>query len=393
MSWNWQLPEWPEFEWDPERLARAEERFLLHFGQIRGSTRHLAGPDGQQILVEAISAEALTTSEIEGEVLDRASVQSSIRKHLGLKTDKHRPKPAEEGVAEMTVDLYRTFAEPLSKETLFRWHAMLMKGRRDILRVGEYRKRREAMEIVSGAIYAPKVHFEAPPSSRVPKEMKAFIGWFNRTAPGGAEPLPALTRAGLAHLYFESIHPFEDGNGRIGRALSEKALSQAVEEPSLTALAATILVRRKAYYKALEYANKRIGVTAWLAWFAGTVLEAQIRTETRIEFVLGKSRMLEKAEREGVRDRQMKSILRMLREGPDGFKGGLSAGNYASITGASPATTTRDLVELVDKGLLRREGELRHARYFLTIPIREIPLVTVAAASGAIRHSAGNLTE
>ncbi|BDC48171.1 cell division protein Fic [Bryobacterales bacterium F-183] len=387
MAWNWQLPEWPEFEWDPERLTRAEERFLLYFGQIRGITKHLGGPDGQQILVEAISTEALTTSEIEGEVLDRASVQSSIRKHLGLKADKHRPKPAEEGVAEMTVDLYRTFSEPLTKETLFRWHGMLMKGRRDILRVGQYRNSREPMEIVSGAIYAPKVHFEAPPSSSVPKEMKEFVAWFNRTAPGGAAPLPALTRAGLAHIYFESIHPFEDGNGRIGRALSEKALSQAVEQPSLTALAATILVRRKAYYKALEYANKRSDVTEWLAWFAGTVLEAQIRTETRIEFVLGKSRLLEKAERVGVNDRQKKAIARILKEGPDGFQGGLSAGNYASITGASPATTTRDLVELVEHGLLRREGERRHARYFLTIPTREIPLVAVAG-SGEIREAA-----
>lgn len=387
MAWNWQLLEWPEFEWDPERLVRAEERFLLQFGQIRGITKHLTHPDGQQILVEAISTEALTTSQIEGEVLDRASVQSSIRKHLGLKADPHRAKPAEEGVAEMTVDLYRTFSEPLTKETLFRWHTKLMKGRRDILRVGQYRNSREPMEIVSGAIYAPKVHFEAPPSSSVPREMKEFIAWFNRTAPGGAKPLPALTRAGLAHIYFESIHPFEDGNGRIGRALSEKALSQAVEQPSLTALAATILVRRKAYYKALEFANKRCDMTEWLAWFAGTVLEAQIRTETRIEFVLGKSRLLEKAEREGVNDRQKKAIARILKEGPDGFQGGLSAGNYASITGASPATATRDLAELVEKDLLRREGERRHARYFLTIPTREVPLVAVAG-SGEIREAA-----
>ncbi|MBS1833660.1 MAG: Fic family protein [Acidobacteria bacterium] len=387
MPWNWQLPEWPEFEWDPERLVRAEERFLLQFGQIRGITRHLTGPDGQQILVEAISAEAVTTSQIEGEVLDRASVQSSIRKHLGLKADKFRAKPAEEGVAEMTVDLYRTFAEPLSKEMLFDWHSKLMKGRLDILRVGQYRNSRDQMEIVSGAIYAPKVHFEAPPGSAVAREMKAFITWFNKTAPDGATPLPALTRAGLAHIYFESIHPFEDGNGRIGRALSEKALSQAVAQPSLTALAATILVRRKAYYKSLEYANKRSDVTSWLAWFAGTVLEGQIRTETRIEFVLNKSRLLEKVEREGVNDRQKKAIVRMLREGPDGFEGGLSAGNYASITGASPATSTRDLVELVEKDLLRREGERRHARYFLAIPAREIPLVSVAAG-GEIREAA-----
>jgi Fic family protein len=201
--------------------------------------------------------------------------------------------------------------------------------------------------------------------------------------------LPALTRAGIAHLYFESIHPFEDGNGRIGRALSEKALSQAAGQPTLTALAATILIRRKAYYDELAAGSKQNNVTRWLAWFAGIVIEAQRRTETRVEFLLDKTRLLERL-RGQLNDRQEKALLRMLREGPEGFQGGLSAGNYSTITGASPATTTRDLADMVEKGALLRSGERRHARYTVGIALREVGAVTVDARG---RLSSPRLTD
>jgi Fic family protein len=179
--------------------------------------------------------------------------------------------------------------------------------------------------------------------------------------------MPALTRAGTAHLYFVSIHPFEDGNGRIGRAIAEKALAQGLGQPTLTALATTILTKRKAYYAALEAANKKNQITAWLNWFAATTLEAQERTIARVEFLIDKTRLLDGL-RGQLNDRQEKALLRMLREGPEGFKGGMSAGNYTTITGASPATATRDLADMVAKGALVREGELRHARYHVAIP-------------------------
>jgi Fic family protein len=227
------------------------------------------------------------------------------------------------------------------------------------------------MQVVSGAIHAPEVHFEAPPSSKVPAEMARFIRWFERTGPDGREPLPALTRAGLAHLYFVSIHPFEDGNGRIGRAIAEKALAQSLGQPTLTALAATILIRRKAYYAALEAANKGNQVTSWLAWFAATTIEAQRRTIAGVEFLIDKARLLDRL-RGQLNGRQEKVMLRMLREGPKGFEGGLSAGNYVSIAVASPATATRDLADLVAKGALVRHGERRHARYQVAIPLRPV---------------------
>jgi Fic family protein len=180
--------------------------------------------------------------------------------------------------------------------------------------------------------------------------------------PEGTETLPAITRAGTAHSYFESIHPFEDGNGRIGRAIAEKALTQGFAQPVLTALAATILKHQKSYYEALERANRENKITSWLVWFAGIALEGQERSVRLVEFVLAKAKLLERL-RGHTNERQQKALLRMFREGPEGFRGGLSAGNYSMITGASPATTTRDLVDLVQKGALLRTGERRHARY------------------------------
>ena len=323
-----------------------------------------------------MSTEALTTSEIEGEILDRASVQSSIQRQLGLAAENRRATPAEHGVSEMMVNLYTTFAAPLSDDTLFEWHRMLMSGRQDLTDIGRYRTSDEPMQILSGAMGSPKIHFEAPPSTKVPSEIERFITWFNRTSPGGADPLLALTRAGATHLYFESIHPFEDGNGRIGRALAEKSLAQSLGQPSLIALAATILAQRARYYAALEAANKSNEITEWLAWFAGTTIEAQRRTLTLIEFFIDKTKLLARI-REELNDRQERALLRMFKEGPEGFEGGMRAGKYSTITGASPATTTRDLADLWEKGALIREGERRHARYKLNVPFRHVPHITV----------------
>jgi len=206
--------------------------------------------------------------------------------------------------------------------------------------------------------------------------MKQFITWFNRTAPRGTEPLSALTRAGTAHLYFESIHPFEDGNGRIGRAVAEKSLGQSLGQPSLIALGATILARRARYYAALEAANKNNEITEWLAWFAGTTIEAQRRTLALIEFLIDKTRLLDRI-RGQLNERQEKALLRMFKEGPEGFEGGMSAGKYSTITAASPATATRDLADLTEKGALVREGKRRHARYKLNIPLRHVPHISV----------------
>jgi Fic family protein len=369
MTWNWKLPDWPNFKWDRSQISVAEEQFLLGAGVAIGTVKHLGEDEHNQLLVEVMSGEAVTTSAIEGEVLDRASVKSSILRELGLASpDKRRVMPAEQGIAEMMVDLYRSFSQPLSNEMLFGWHRMMTSGRKDLVDIGRYRTSREPMQVVSGPIGAPTVHLEAPPSKQVPAEMKRFVSWFNRTAPGSREPLPAITRAGTAHLFFESIHPFEDGNGRIGRAIAEKAMAQSFGQPVLVALATTILAHQMSYYQALERANRQNDITEWLNWFGGIALEAQRRSIAQVEFIIAKVKLLDRL-RGQINERQQKALIRMFREGPEGFKGGLSAGNYCTITGASPATTTRDLADLTERGALIRTGERKHARYALNLPM------------------------
>ncbi len=368
-KWNWQKPDWPHFRWDPEPFRDAEQRFLRGSGVLIGVGTHLGKETRAQVSLREMSEEAWTTSAIEGEYLDRNSVQSSIQRELGLKVDeaKLRARPKEKGIAELMVDLYRTVERPLSKPSLFRWHGQVMAGSEAVRDVGRYRTDPEPMQVVSGSVGRRKVHFAAPPSDRGATEMSGGVRWFNRTAPGGPEPLPAVTRAGIAHLYFECVHPFEDGNGRVGRAVAEKALAQSFGEPAMVGLAQAILAHQRAYYAALEAANKSNDVTGWLAWFAPIALEAQGRTLARIDFLLAKTRLLDRL-REALNPRQEKALLRMLEEGPEGFKGGMSAGKYATITRAAPATATRDLSELVTLGALTRSGERKHTRYEINLP-------------------------
>jgi Fic family protein len=368
MLWNWQLDDWPDLRFDPTRIRPAEEQFLKGSGVVIGALHHLDTDERHGLTIELISQEVIESSAIENEILDRASVQSSLARHLGFAADQRRANAAEAGAAELMADVYRNHAAPLDDQTLFAWHAMLMNGRRDIADVGRYRTHEDAMQIVSGAIHAPRVHFEAPPSKTIPMEMSRFIAWFNSSAPSSTKPLPAITRAAISHLWFESIHPFEDGNGRIGRAIAEKALAQSLSAPTLTALAETIHRHRKAYYAALHAGSQSNDVNSWLAWFADIVIEAQARTITRIRFLIDKTRMLDRL-RGKINERQEKALLRIFREGPDGFDGGLSAGNYRTITGASLATATRDLADLVEKGALIRSGERRYARYRLTVGV------------------------
>ncbi|NOD78505.1 MULTISPECIES: Fic family protein [unclassified Ruegeria] len=364
--WNWQNHDWPNFRYDAARLEPYEQQFLLSSGEVLGAVHHVNTSDRDQLRVDLLSEEAMKTSAIEGEMLDRLSVQSSLRRHLGLAPGSYPSKPREQGVSEMMVDVYSNYSEPLSHDTLFRWHDMLLSHDRHLETIGAYRSHEDAMQIVSGRIDRPTVHFEAPPSHQVPAEMDQFVTWFNRTAPDRPKPLRALTRAGLSHLYFESIHPFEDGNGRLGRALAEKSLAQNIGQPSLIALAFTIERELKAYYDQLERHQKTLDVTPWLVWFAGTVLTAQQVTLERVGFFISKTHFYDR-HRDQFNARQGKVIARLFKAGPDGFKGGLSAENYISITGTSRATATRDLQNLVEKGALIRTGELRYTRYWLKL--------------------------
>ena len=260
------------------------------------------------------------------------------------------------------VDVRKSYAEELTEDKLFAWHRMLMKGSKRV-KAGVWRTHEEPMQVVSGPIGKEKIHYEAPPSSQVPEEMAQFISWFNETGPGGKKEIKKLAaRSAIAHLYFETIHPFEDGNGRIGRALSEKALSQHIGRPVLLSLSRTIEENRNDYYDALQDGQRSNEITSWITYFVNTVLQAQIQAEEQIEFTLKKAKFFDRFE-DTLNERQLRVIRRMLEDSPKGFKGGMSAKKYIAITKASKATATRDLQDLVEKGVFTPTGGGRSTRY------------------------------
>ncbi len=222
------------------------------------------------------------------------------------------------------------------------------------------------MQVVSSRVDIPTVHFQAPAYSEVPLEMTSFVSWFNNSAPGGKSALPPLIRAGITHLYFVSIHPFEDGNGRVGRALVEKSLSQNMGQPTLIALSSVINEKRKNYYDALESQNKHNEITPWLKYFGLTIIESQQQTIQQVEFTISKAKYYV-IHKDNLNPRQLRVINRIFREGIKGFTGGLSAKNYISIAKTTASTATRDLKSLVVMGALTKTGTLKHTRYFLNL--------------------------
>ena len=264
-------------------------------------------------------------------------------------------------MAKLLLNVYKTFGEPLTHETLWQWHATLFQGQSHISDCGKYRSHVEPMQIVSNRYGSPIVFFEAPPSSRVLGEMTKFINWFNSPKKGSI-----LGRAAIAHLYFESIHPFEDGNGRLGRVLVEKILSQGVGRSVLIAVSKILEKRKKEYYAELERCNRTLDAQGWVEFFSKVILQAQKEADDLLWFIIKKTKMLT-ALSGRINPRQEKVLLRMFAEGPSGFKGGLSAENYIAITKTSRATATRDLANLVKMEALIKIGKLRHVRYQLNV--------------------------
>lgn len=364
MKYNWQQPDWPDFQYDLSGIQDVLFSYAEKTGQVNGILKSLPEPMQMEAIIDLMVAEAIKTSEIEGEYLSRQDVMSSIRNNLGLtKTTNNIYDQKAKGVADLMVDTRHTFPAPLTQKKLFAWHQMLMAEQSGKIKIGAWRSHSEPMQIISGPIGKRKIHFEAPPSENVPGEMKAFIQWFNSTAPGkNREIATGPVRSAIAHLYFESIHPFEDGNGRIGRALSEKALSQGLNRPVLLSLSKTIEADKKAYYSALKKAQQSNDITAWIHYFVKVVFDAQCETEVRIDFILRKTKFFDKFKPQ-LNDRQLKIVQRMLKEGPQGFEGGMSAKKYISITGVSKATATRDLQYLTETGILKQTGNGRSTRY------------------------------
>lgn len=361
MKWNWQKPDWRNFTYDIAQLHSFEEEFLRLCGEMTGALKHLQTEEKNELRVTLLRDEAIQSSKIEGEYLDRDSVQSSIRRHFGLQASEVNQNFKEQGISDLLVDVYENFNEALSHDMLRSWQKKLFSSADG---TGKYRTHLEPMQVVSGAIYAPTVHFEAPPSAQVQGELEALIGWYNSAHQ--EKSISPLILAGISHLWFECIHPFEDGNGRVGRALAEKSLSQSLRQPSLISLSSVIEKKKSAYYEALEKANKGNEITKWLEYFLPTIIEAQQYSIQKIDFVIQKGKLLNKHQ-DHMNERQNKVVLRMFQEGVEGFTGGLSAKNYISITQTSQQTATRDLSDLVGKGIFKKTGKLRYTRYWLNI--------------------------
>ncbi|MTI26145.1 Fic family protein [Fulvivirga kasyanovii] len=367
MMYNWQHKNWPDFEYNVPELETKLLTYGIKSGQIEGLITGLPMDRKYDAIIDFMVYEALKTSEIEGEYLSHADVYSSIKKNLGLKPSKENiTDERAKGIAELIVTLNKTFEKPLSEPMLFNWHATLMKGFRKI-NSGQWRTHAEPMQVVSGTIGKETVHFEAPPSKNVPNEMKAFIDWFNSTAPNGKNTIGnPLVRSAITHLYFESIHPFEDGNGRIGRFLVEKALYQGMGKPLIISLSKTIEQDKQAYFNALKQAQRTLKITDWINYFTQVIIDAQEDAQKLISFSIKKTAFFDQ-HRQTLNSRQLKAVSTMLKSGLEGFKGGMTAKKYMSITHTSKATATRDLQELFESGVLLKEAGGRSTHYLLNL--------------------------
>jgi len=292
---------------------------------------------------------------------------SSIRRNLGidLSPENQKDKRAK-GIAELLMAVRNTFLEPLTTEMLCHWHHLLFNHQTKISS-GQWRTGSEPMQIISGAIGKEIVHFEAPPSSAVSKEMEELVNWYNsNNSLAEGKITNALIRAAIAHLYFETIHPFEDGNGRVGRALAEKALSQSLGFPVQLSLSLAIEADRNAYYTALKNAQRTLEITDWLIYFAQVILEAQRNAKQVVQFTLKKSKFFE-LHKANLNESQMKVINKMLDQGTAGFEGGITDKKYMGITSVSKATATRHLQHLAEIGALIQTGAGRMVRYELNL--------------------------
>lgn len=367
MSYNWQQNDWTDFKYDPSAVEDIVLAFAEKVGVVSGIIGALPENIRSEAIIDMMVSEAIKTSEIEGEYLSRKDVISSIKNNLGIhpRQEEGSDKRAQ-GIAELMVAVRNTYAEPLTAETLFSWHKMVMKGRR-LGEIGCWRTHEEPMQVISGYMGKETVHFEAPPSKAIPSEMDSFIKWFNETGPNEPHDIKkAIIRSAIVHVYFETIHPFEDGNGRLGRALSEKALSQGLGRPVLLSLSHTIESRKNDYYDALQLAQKSNEITEWIKYFCKTVLMAQQQAETQITFTLKKVKFFDNFDKV-LNERQVRVLGRMLEDGLYSFEGGMSAKKYIAITHTSKPTATRDIQDLVERGIFLPFGEGRARRYEVNI--------------------------
>jgi Fic family protein len=364
MSWIHEQPDWPNFTWDGAALALRLADIRHRQGRLLGRMDALGFDLKREACLATITNDVVKSSAIEGEMLNPEEVRSSIARRLGIDVAGLVPASRNvEGIVEMMLDATQHFREPLTTERLFDWHASLFPtGRSGMskITVGAWRPASAgAMQVISGPIGREKVHFEAPSASRLDPEMKIFLDWFNKE-----QPIDPIVKAGLAHFWFVTIHPFEDGNGRIARAIADMSLSRADgTENRFYSMSAQIESERKAYYSILEQQQRdTVEITPWLNWFLDCLGRALDQAEETLSAVLYKARMWERINQHPVNDRQRLILNLMFGD----FKGHINTSKYAKLAKCSPDTALRDIQPLVERGIfVQNPGGGRSTSYRL----------------------------
>ncbi len=349
-----ELKNWPKFHWSQERLAGQLAAVRHRQGRLIGRMESLGFTLRAEAMLLTLTEDVIKSSEIEGEILDKAQVRSSIARRLGMDIGALTPSDRNvEGVVEMMLDATQKFSEQLTAKRLFDWHAALFPtGRSGMTRIrtGAWRDGKSGpMQVVSGPMGRERVHFEAPAAPRLNREMRAFLAWFN-----GKESTDAVLKAGIAHLWFVTIHPFDDGNGRIARAIADMTLARSENSPQrFYSMSGQIRVERKAYYDALEATQKGdLDITGWLEWFLGCLGRAIDGAEKILATVLNKARFWETHAGEQFTERQRKLLNRLL----DGFEGKLTSSKWATLGKCSQDTASRDIDDLVKRGIMIKDA-------------------------------------
>lgn len=369
-TWIWQHPDWPDFTWHVAEVQLRVRTCWKDLGILLGRSGALTFADGQdaeaRAALDTLLQNIVTSSAIEGERLNVASVRSSLARRLGVEEPEGATSPRSEGLAELMLDATLKPDTPLDADRLFQWHRWLFPdadAALTTLRPGQWRGV-EPMQVVSGRLDRPKVHFEAPPREGLEHEVDQFLVWFETSRHDPA--LDPLIRAGLAHFWFVTLHPFEDGNGRIARAIADRALAQADQQSiRLYAMSAAILERRADYYQRLEASQRGTpDLTAWLVWFLETLDATLLDVLAQVERTLAKARFWQRFRSAGLLPEQVKVLNRLLDGGERGFAHGISASQYQKVAKVSKATATRHLAGMVEKGcLVKLPGGGRSTRY------------------------------
>lgn len=365
----WQAKKFPNFSFDKNKIAPFIEQFTLALGQSNGLIMGFTKETQNEIFSEIMLSEALKTSEIEGEYFSREDVMSSLQANIGAKEyHKSGKNKKADSIAHLLIEARKEWNKPLTEKIILNWHKILMEHEKGI-NAGQYRKGTEAMQVISGRFGEIEVHYEAPPSFEISKLMTDFIEWYHNFSEKELGKVgEAIVFSALVHLYFETLHPFEDGNGRIGRVLAEKSLAEKLGFPITVSISNSIEKNKKQYYEALKAAQRNLKVTEWILYFVAILQDALHESQKIILFTIKKSHFFDQFKNQ-INEREHKAILKMMEQGYTGFKGGMTAKKYQSINKTSKATATRDLQHLTSIGAFTSHGGGRSVSYELNLEI------------------------